>query len=129
MTKAQAINSFMSSFSLIAYEENFVPGGEASPAFPYITYSLITDSIGTDVPMSMNVWYRDRNGYSALPDLVAKIDEISATIGDGGTTIVCDGGYIWIRRGTPFVQYMGDPEDSLIKRAYINLTVEYLTAN
>ncbi len=129
MTKAQALNKFFSSFLLTAYEEDAVPQGENAPDFPYATYSLITDSLGTDVPLTLNLWYRDGNGYSALPDLVRKVENISKLIGMGGTTIPCDGGMIWLRRGSPFAQYMSDPEDELIKRAYINITAEFLTAD
>lgn len=129
MTKAQALNKFFSSFSLIAYEEDAVPQSPATPQLPYVTYSLVTDSLGTDVPLTLNLWYRDGNGYSALPDLVRKVEEISQSIGMGGVTIPCDGGAIWIRRGSPFAQYMRDPEDELIRRAYINITAEFLTAD
>lgn len=41
MTKAAALHSFFSGFGLTAYEENSVPD---DAVFPYITYSLTTDS-------------------------------------------------------------------------------------
>lgn len=126
MTKAQALNKFFSSFSLIAYEENSVPQGIS---FPYATYPLVVDSLGTDVPLTLNLWYRDENLYSSLPDLVHKVEEISRRIGRGGITIPCDGGVIWLKRGSPFSQIMSDPEDELIRRAYINITAEFLTAD
>ena len=129
MTKAQALNKFFSSFSLLAYEEDSVPQGASAPVFPYATYSLVTDSLGTDVPLTLNLWYRDGNMYSSLPELVHKVEEISRYIGRGGTVIPCDGGAIWLRRGSPFSQIMGDPEDELIRRAYINITAEFLTAD
>lgn len=129
MTKAEALNKFFSSFSLTAYEEDAVPQGSGAPEFPYATYSLVWGSLGTDVPLTLNLWYRDRNMYSSLPDLIRKTEEISRAIGRGGTTIPCDGGAIWLKRGSPFAQVMGDPEDELIKRAYINITAEFLTAD
>lgn len=129
MTKAEALYKFFASFSLVAYEADSVPNGDAAPEFPYITYSLATDSLGTEVPLSMNLWYRDKPGHSALPDVVRKAEYIGRAIGYGGTLLKCDGGTIWLKRGMPFVQYMGDPDDDLIRRAYINITTEFMTAD
>jgi hypothetical protein len=47
----------------------------------------------------------------------------------GGKTLPCDGGAIWIKRGSPFSQNMGDPNDDLVKRKYINITAEFFTAD
>jgi hypothetical protein len=47
----------------------------------------------------------------------------------GGKIIKCDGGRIWIKRGQPFAQNMGDESDDLIKRKYLNVTIEYFTAH
>ena len=44
MTKEQALYKFWISFGMQAYEENSVP---SDATFPYITYQLVTDSIGT----------------------------------------------------------------------------------
>ena len=41
----------------------------------------------------------------------------------------CDSGAIWIKRGEPFAQNMGDQNDDMIRRKIINLSVEYLTAD
>lgn len=129
MTKAEALNKFFSSFSLLALEENSVPGGDSAPAFPYATYSLVLDSMGSDIPLTLNLWYRDKQLYSSLPEIIGKVDEISERIGRGGITIPCDGGFIWLKRGTPFAQIMGDPADELIRRAFINITAEFITAD
>ena len=129
MTKAEAFYNFFSSFGIDAYEEDSVPQSPNAPSFPYITYSLVLDSFGRDTSVTANIWYRNRSGYSAIPDLIRKVDDISRAVGRGGVMIRCDGGAIWIRRGAPFSQIMGDPEDELIKRAYINLTAETLTAD
>lgn len=125
MTKAAALYKFYSSFGLIAFEENAVPTGEDAPEFPYLTYSVATDSFGGDVPLTVNLWYRS----TSWKDANAKAEEISAAIGRGGKMIACDGGAIWLRRGSPFAQSMGDENDDLIKRKYINITAEFLTAD
>ena len=122
MTKAAAIYQFWSSFGLTAYEENTVP---TDAAFPYITYQLVTDSFDREVAAAASLWYRSES-WTAIN---AKTEEISAHIGLGGKIIKCDGGRIWIKRGQPFAQNMGDESDDLIKRKYLNLSVEYLTAN
>lgn len=122
-TKAAAIHSFWSSFGLNAFEENAVPTGDDSPSFPYITYRLVTDGFGGQTAMSASVWYRSDSWVQAN----VKAEEISRNIGYGGKTIPCDGGVIWIKRGSPFSQSMGDETDARIKRKYITITAEYLT--
>ena len=122
MTKAAAIYQFWSSFGLTAYEENTVP---EDAVFPYLTYQLVTDSFDRDVAATASLWYRGES-WTAIN---AKTEEISAHIGFGGKIIKCDGGRIWIKRGQPFAQNMGDESDDLIKRKYLNLTFEFFTAN
>lgn len=124
MTKAAAIYNFWSSFGLVAYEENAVPTGDDAPKFPYITYQLVTDAFENEVLMTASLWYRSTSWAQAN----AKAEEISEAIGLGGKIIKCDSGRIWLKRGTPFAQRMGDETDSLIKRIYINITAEFFTA-
>lgn len=122
MTKAGAIHQAISGFDLYAYEENSVP---IDATFPYITYQLVTDSFGNDVAMTFSLWYRS----TSWVDINAKTEEISKAIGRGGVFLNCDGGKIWIKRGTPFAQNMGDESDDLIKRKLINITAEFLTVD
>lgn len=124
-TKAATIYEFWNSFEMPAYEENSVPTGEDAPKFPYITYQLVTDSLGNEVVMSASIWYRGTSWLEAN----AKTDEISRAIGIGGKVLDCDGGKVWLKRGTPFAQNMSDESDNLIKRKYLNITAEYLTAD
>ena len=130
MTKAAAINEFWNSFGLKAFEENTLldvdeNGLEKEPEFPYITYQLVTDSFDREVAATANIWYRS-TGWKAIN---SKTEEISAHIGLGGKIIKCDGGRIWIKRGQPFAQNMGDESDDLIKRKYINVIYEFMTAH
>ena len=122
MTKAAAIYQFWSSFGLTAYEENTVP---TDAVCPYITYQLVTDSFDREVVSSASVWYKS----PSWKDINAKTEEISAYIGMGGKTIPCDGGKIWLKRGQPFAQNMGDESDDLIRRKYINVSLEFFTVN
>ena len=125
MTKEAALYNFWSMFGIPAYEENSVPSGEDGAEFPYITYQVVTDSFGNNVALTGSVWYRS----TSWKDANAKAQEISDKISRGGVTISCDGGVIWIRRGVPFAQSMGDDSDDLIKRKYINIVAEFMTAN
>ena len=123
MTKEAALYNFWSMFGLPAYEENAVPSGEDGAKFPYITYQVVTDSFGNDVALTGSVWYRSTSWKEAN----AKAQEISNVLSRGGVTLACDGGIIWLRRGVPFAQNMGDDSDDLIKRKYINITAECMT--
>ena len=122
MTKAAAIYQFWSSFGLTAYEENTVP---TDAIFPYITYQLVTDSFYREIQFTASLWYRSES-WTAIN---AKAEEISQKIGRGGKIIACDGGAIWLKRGQPFAQNMGDERDNLIKRKYLNITAEFMTAD
>ena len=122
MTKAAAIYQFWNSFGLTAYEENTVP---EDAAFPYITYQLVTDSFDREIPLTASLWYRSES-WTAIN---AKTEEISQKISRGGKIISCDCGAIWLKRGQPFAQNMGDESDNLIKRKYLNITAEFITAD
>ena len=122
MTKAAAIFQFWNSFGLTAYEENSVPD---DAAFPYITYQLVTDSFDREIPLSASLWYRSES----WTDINAKTEEISQKISRGGKIIACDGGAIWLKRGQPFAQSMGDESDDLIKCKFLNITAEFMTAD
>ena len=121
--KTQALYNFFSGFDLPAYEENTVPTGANAPALPYITYATATGDFDNDVQISGSLWY---SGYS-WADADRKAAEISAALANGGKLIPYTGGALWIRRGTPFAQHMADENDT-IRRIYLNLTAEYLSA-
>ena len=122
MTKAAAIYQFWNSFGLAAYEENTVPG---DATFPYITYQFVTDGFDREVAVTASIWYRSESWTG----INAKTEEISQTISRGGKIINCDDGAIWLKRGQPFAQNMGDESDNLIKRKYLNITAEFMTAD
>ena len=122
MTKAAAIYQFWSSFGLTAYEENTVPD---DATFPYITYQLVTDSFDREVQVTASLWYRSES-WTAIN---AKTEEISQKISRGGKIIPFDCGAIWLKRGQPFAQNMGDENDDLIKRKYLNIIAEFMTAD
>lgn len=126
MTKASAIYQFWASFGLDTYEENSVYQMDEVPKFPYLTYEFNSDSFGDgSIALSASLWYRTTSWVNANE----KAEEISKEIGMGGIFIKCDGGYIWIKRGSPFSQSMGDASDNMVKRKYINISAEFFTVD
>ncbi|MCI8933915.1 MAG: hypothetical protein HFE80_05355 [Clostridiaceae bacterium] len=121
MTKEAALYQFFSSFGLEAYAETAVP---EDAVFPYLTYQAATSAFEEgEVSLTVNLWYHTEG--EATPNQKAR--EISKVIGQGGVVLLCDGGYIWLKRGSPFCQNLSDQTDRGIKRRYINVTAEYLT--
>ena len=122
MNKSQAINTFWNSFGFRAYDENSVP---EDAVFPYITYSQATDSLGNVVLLNASIWDRS----SSWITVSQKAEEIAQTLAEYGYyKIKLDNGYLWMVKGTPFAQRMSDPIDREIKRIYLNVNAEYLTA-
>lgn len=123
MNRNQALYQFWSSFGIPAYEENSVPD---DANLPYITYS---DQIGYihDVNnLSASVWDYDMSAGKNWSYVIEKANEIGERIGQGGTTFRYDNGLMWIIRGVPFGQRMGDPSDDRIRRMIINVQIEFI---
>ena len=125
MTKEATLHYFWSSFGWAAYEANSVPTGDNAPKFPYITYTVATDSIERTVALTADLWYRGTS-WAVVNDLAKRISE---AISGGGKIISCDGGCMWINRESPYAQNMSDANDNLIKRKHINISVEFMTAD
>lgn len=123
MTPEAAVYTFLSSFGIPAYAASSVPD---QATFPYLTYDLVLGEWGQpEVNMPVNVWYRTDS--EAIPN--AKVREISQAIGMGGITLPCDGGMLWVKKGSPWAQAMTvEGEDEKVKRRYININIEFLIA-
>ena len=123
MDKAQALHSFWSSFDLLAIDE--LSSYDESMDLPsnYITYEVITSNIGESVALTASLWYNSTS-WAAISQ---KADEIAQYIGYGGRLLVVDGGYLWIKLGSPFAQRMAVEQDN-IRRIVINISVDFLTA-
>lgn len=129
MTREQAIFDFWNSFNIPAFEENSVPTGENAPAYPYITYQLVIDNFGSQVQTSASVYDRDKDNYSALFQVLQKTAEIRRKISRGGIMLAFDDGAVWLKPNAPFSQIMGDSEDNAVRRAYLNMTAEFISAD
>jgi len=123
MTKNAALYEFFSSFGIPAYPHTAVPD---DAKMPYITYDTLIAAFG-DAPVSLtvNVWYYTES--EALPN--AMVDRIAKAITNGGVQIPCDGGTMWITKGSPFAQSVADDSDKNIKRRYLNIDVEFNTTD
>jgi hypothetical protein len=121
MDKSQGLQSFWETFGIPAYDELTVPD---NAVMPYITYSNVTDSLGSPVPLTGSIWYHS----TSWEEITKKADQISEYVNVLGFALVkLDNGYIYITKGNPFAQRMSDDSDSMIRRIYINLMAEYLT--
>lgn len=121
MDKAQAIDYFWNGFGLPAYDESTVPG---NAGMPRITYNVATGDLFDTVSLYASIWYRSTSWWA----ITQKAKEIERRLGEyGGEVISLDEGKLWIVKGSPFMQRMSDPDDS-IRRIYINVIAEFLTA-
>lgn len=128
MTKDVVLHDFFSSFGIAAYPSTSVvnENGEEDVVFPYLTYTPVFDSwSGSPVSITVNLWFYTES--EKIPN--DKAEELSRAIGLGGKLLPCDGGYIWLKRGSPWCQSLTDETSKNIKRRYINVTAEYLTEN
>lgn len=122
MTPEAAVYTFLSGFSIPAYASSSVPD---QAQFPYLTYDLVLGEWEQgEVNMPVNVWYRTES--EATPN--AKVREISQAIGRSGVTVPCDGGFLWLKKGSPWAQsVVVDGEDEKVKRRLLNVSIETIT--
>ena len=121
MNKWQAQYNFWSSFGIPAYDAASVPDGDDAPNFPYITYTGTNGEFDTDTPVTASIWTRNTSWTEA--DQIS--DQIQGILMNGGITIPYDGGIIWITAGSTFSQNLGDPDDDLIRRKILNVTLHF----
>lgn len=129
MTPEAAIYTFLSGFGVPAYAAASVPDQDSPEwgGFPYLTYELVIGQWnGGEVNMTVNLF----DLTTRESKLNAKVREIHDAIGIGGVTLPCDGGMLWVKRGSPWAQAMTiEGEMEGVKRRYININLEYLTVD
>lgn len=121
MNKYQALHSFFSSFGLTAYNENSVPTGDKTPAFPYLTYEVLVGDWETENTLTFSLWYRE----NTWENIYIKADEIKKCV-EMMKIVNYDDGAIYIHGGSPIVQFTGEDSDDKIKRAFFNIEVNYI---
>ena len=121
MTPEAAVQKWLGEFGVPAYAATATP---SDAPFPRITYDLVVGEwLGGEVNMPVNVWYRTDSEQE--PN--AKVREIANSLGLSGLTIPCDGGMLWLKKGSPWAQAVRvEGEDDKVKRRYVNINVEYL---
>lgn len=127
-TPEAALYQWMGGFSIPAYPHTSVPdeGSDDWLGFPYLTYELVEGEwMRGEVNMAVNLWYRTES--EAAPN--AKVREMRAALKDGGVTLPCQGGMLWLKQGSPWAQAMREEGDDKIKRRYVNVNVEYLLSS
>ena len=132
MNKQQAYNAFWGGFGVLAFEENSVPddnviaelikAGVAAAKYPYITYQVIIDDLGNAVYPSASI-YDKSSSWERVDTLTNAISNRIQNMG----TIRLDNGRMFITKGSPFAQHMGEGEAFDIKRVVLNLGVEFFT--
>ena len=122
MTPEAAIFSLLGELGIPTYAATSVP---SDAEFPYATVEMSTGTFWEgEVPLPVSLWYYGDS--EAGPN--AKARELVALVGPGGRMLACDGGAVWVKRGSPLVQSMGDQSDDMVKRRYVNLTAEFITS-
>lgn len=123
MTKSEAIQTFLERLAIPVYATSAVPD---TAEMPYLTWDGVFSAFGDgECAITANIWCYTES--ESVPD--ALCDTLSALIGRGGRVLVCDGGAVWLKRGSPFAQRVKNTGDDKVKRRYINLSAEFLTAD
>lgn len=121
MTPEAALHQFWSGFGIPAYAASSTP---ENAEYPYITYETVMGEWGAgEVNTNVNVWYYTDS--EALPN--AKVRQIASAIGLGGIQLKCDGGTLWLKKGSPWAQSVVSESNTSVKRRYLNVDIEYQT--
>ena len=103
---------------LPAYIENQVP---EDAKMPYITYTVSFADEFEDNLIQCRIWTKS----DSTADIRKYSDMIADNIGNGVLYKCKEGGKLWIKAGSPFMQVVSD-EDETIKTVYINLITNFL---
>jgi hypothetical protein len=122
MTKDRALFEWFQQFGMPFYPVTALPPAKGI-TFPYGTYEPVFGYNGDITYPTVNIYYLTES--EVIPN--KKAAEIGEVIGKGGTIVKCDEGLMWIKRGSPFVQGINDPDNSNIKRRLISIAIEFLT--
>lgn len=122
--KNEALYQFWSRFGWTAFDENTVPDNALeNNNNKYITYQDATDSFGSEMMLTASLWMRSNSwtGVDKMSEKIARYIEIEMP-----PAIPIDGGWMRIRKGSPFSTRTGDDNDTL-RRRILNVIVEFFT--
>ena len=93
-----------------SYLQNTVPDGTK---YPYLTYTL--DNLAWEDSSLIQVKIYDQ--AQSVKNILTLAQKLSDKIGEG-IKIEKDGTYIYIRKGSPFLQFLVEDEEKYIKSVY-----------
>ena len=125
MTVEQAQHNFWSGFGVPAYRSTSVidPVTNDAPVLPYIVYEASSGFWLDTSNITVRCWFHTNS--EAVPDALA--EQIGQAIGLGGINLPCDGGYIHVSRGTPWVYPGSGQDDKELKVRNLNVTLTFFT--
>ena len=90
---------------------------------PYLTFTPVSGAWGDgEQNVTVETWRRTESEARGNADAEA----IGRALGLGGVMLPCDGGGLWVKRGSPFWQ-AADSGEPGVKRRYVNLSIENIT--
>ena len=122
MDKFRVLDDFWNSFEWPAYNEYSVPD---DIHYPYITYNVTTSDLDHSVSTYANLWDRS-SSWENISLKTLEIEDYLTTMDP--PTIRFDTGRLYITKGSPFSERMQEPNDEMVKRVYINVTMEYFSS-
>lgn len=111
-----------------AFIQNNIPDSIYDPStgqnepvgYPRLTYTLETEDYYVDGNMQVRI-YTKESGLKKVAELTDKLDSL---LGEGVSLQLKEGGYLHLRQGSPFNQFIIEDEKEQIKSAYINITYQ-----
>lgn len=119
-TRTAALAAWLGGFGMPAYSAQAVPD-DAEP--PYLTFTPVSGAWGDgEQAVTVEIWRRTESEAEANADA----ESVGRALGLGGVMLPCDGGGLWVKRGSPFWQAVDSGEPG-VKRRYVNLSIENIT--
>lgn len=119
-TRTAALAAWLGGFEMPVYSAQGVPKGAS---LPYLTFTPVSGAWGDgEQAVTVDLWLRTESEAKAN----AAAEAIGRALGLGGAMLPCDGGGLWVKRGSPFWQAVDSGEPG-VKRRYVNLSVENIT--
>jgi len=109
LNQAQLFYSFFSSICP-AYLQNTVPEGAQ---LPYLTYTLDNVDWETSNIIQVKIYTKEQG----VANVINLADKLAKEIGEG-ISIEKNGTYVYMRKGSPFLQFMVEDEKNYIKSVY-----------
>ena len=119
MTEAAVIFAWLGQFGMPVYARGCVPD---DAAYPYLVCDL---SVGgwNEGEQTQTVDLYDYTTSAAAANAEAR--EVVAGLGLGGVYLPCDGGAVWLKRGSP--AWLAMDQGDGVRQRRINITAEFET--